>query len=162
MNIRARSMAWWQGREPRERLMLAVMALLVAAFAWWYGLLWPLRALRDGAEDRHDRAVAALRAVEAEAASLPTSGTGPASAATGEALQHRILASMRDAGLAPSRQRTAADGAFILEFERVESSALFAWLGRLALADGLAPSTLRVERADGRLRAEAGFGGDAP
>lgn len=162
MNLLPRLRAWWQGREPRERAMLALMAALLAAFAWWYGLLWPLRALRDGAAAHHERAVIALHAVQAELAALPAAAKDPGPAADAEALQHRVLASVREAGLAPGRQRTAADGAFILEFERVESSALFAWLGRLALADGLAPSTLRVERADGRLRAEAGFGGEAP
>ena len=162
MNVSTRSAAWWQAREPRERAMLAVMAALLAAFAWWYGLLWPLRALRDDAAARHDRAAAALHAVGAGLEALPAAAAAPAPAAGPEALQHRVLASVREAGLAPSRQRTAADGAFILEFERVESPALFAWLGRLALDEGLAPSTLRAERADGRLRAEAGFGGDAP
>ena len=161
MTMTARSTAWWQGREPRERVMLAVMALLVAAFAWWYGLLWPLRALRDGAEAHLDRAAVALLAVEAEVAILAASGA-PAPAASGEAQQHRILASLREAGLTPSRQRTAADGAFVLEFDRVGSPELFGWLGQLATGDGLAPSSLRVERADGRLQAEAGFGGGTP
>lgn len=162
MNVFPRLRAWWLAREPRERAMLAVMAVLLAAFAWWYGLLLPLRALRDDAAAHHDRAVIALHAVEAELAALPPAAAGPTPATGPEALQHRVLASLREAGLAPSRQRTAADGAFILEFERVESPTLFAWLGRLALDEGLAPSTLRVERADGRLRAEAGFGGDVP
>ncbi|TYT25374.1 type II secretion system protein M [Luteimonas viscosa] len=158
-----RCLAWWHGREPRERMMLAVMAAMLAAFAWWYGLLWPLRSLREDAGVRYDHATVALRGVEAEVAALTAAGTGTAPAAStgGEALQRRVLDSARDAGLAPSRQRTAADGAFVLEFERVASPALFGWLGRLA-RDGLAPSSLRVARADGRLRAEVGFGGATP
>ncbi|GGK09797.1 type II secretion system protein GspM [Luteimonas terricola] len=154
-----RVLAWWRGREPRERAMLAVMAALLAAFAWWYGLMWPLRAMRDGAEARHDRAAVALQAVQADVAALATAGATPPAAATGEALQRVVLDSLREAGLAPGRQRTAADGAFVLEFERVASPALFGWLGHLADDGGLAPSSLRVERADGHLRAEVGFGG---
>ena len=161
MNMTSRGLAWWRGREARERAMLAAMAVLLAAFAWWYGLLWPLRALRDGAEARHERAAAALQAVEAELAALGATGASAAPAG-GEALQRRLLDSVRAAGLAPSRQRTAGDGAFVLEFERVEAPALFGWLGGLAAEGGLAPSSLAVERADGRLRAEVGFGGAAP
>lgn len=156
-----RILAWWHGREPRERLMLAVMAILVAAFVAWYGLLWPLRAWRESAGERYDRAAIALRATEAEVAALAgTAVSAPPS--TGEALQHRLLESAREAGLAPGRQRSAADGTFMLEFEAVAPPALFGWLGQLAEGDGLAPASLRVERADGSLRAEVGFGGAAP
>ena len=162
MSPTAQLATWWRGRESRERAMLAVMAALLAAFAWWYGLLWPLRALRDDAAAHHERAVVALHATEAELAALAASGRGASSAATGEALQHRVLASVRESGLVPARQRTSADGAFVLEFERVASADLFGWLGRLVDEDGIAPSSLRVERADGGLRAEAGFGGGTP
>ncbi|QDW65998.1 type II secretion system protein GspM [Luteimonas granuli] len=161
MSALGRILAWYRGRGSRERAMLATMALLLAAFAWWYGLLWPLRALRDGTEARHDRAAAALQAIEAEVAALTASGAAVPPPSGGEALQRRILDDVRDAGLAPSRQRSAADGAFVLEFERVGSAELFGWLGGLA-GHGLAPSSLRVERADGQLRAEVGFGGVAP
>ena len=159
--VHARAIAWWRGRAPRERAMLAVMAALLAAFAWWYGLLWPLRAAHEAAAARHARAVAALQVVEAELAALAAPGGGSGPGDTAGALQHRVLASLRDAGLSPSRQRTAADGALVLEFDRVGSAELFDWLGRLALDHGLAPSSLRVERADGRLRATARFGGGA-
>jgi general secretion pathway protein M len=157
----ARAAGWWRTRAPRERAMLALMAILLAAFAWWYGLLWPLRAVREDADARYDRAVSALQAGEAEVASLTAHGGDGARtvALDGEALQRRVLDSARAAGLAPSRQRTAADGAFVLEFERVAAPALFGWLGTLA-GDGLAPASLQVEPADGRLRASVGFGGD--
>ena len=157
-----RFFAWWHARAPRERAMLAVMGAMLAAFAWWYGLLWPLRVLGDAAGERYDRAAATLQTARAEAAALAT-GTGGRLRATprGEALQHHVLDSARVAGLAPSRQRTAADGSFVLDFERVASPALFGWLGELA-GGGLAPSSLRVEPVDGRLRAEVGFAGAAP
>ncbi len=156
---------WWQGREPRERAMLATMAAMLAAFAWWYGLLWPLRALREETEARHARAVATLHAAEAAeaaAAALGTSAAATAQPPGGEALQRLLLDSTREVGLAPSRQRTAPDGSFVLEFERVASPALFGWLGGLVDTHGIAPASLRVERTDGQLRVEAGFAGAAP
>lgn len=159
----ARLAAWWHALAPRERAMVAIMLALLAAFAWWYGLLAPLRALRDGAETRYDQAAMTLQSVEADLGALATAGTTSAPPTQGlEALQRHVLASARDAGLAPSRQRTDADGMFSVEFERVASPALFAWLGALADAHGIAPATLHVERADGQLRAEASFEGVAP
>lgn len=152
---------WWRLREPRERAMLALMAALLAAFAWWYGLLWPLRGLRDAAGARHDHAASALQAIEAEVAALGRQARAQGPAPGGDALQRLVLDSARDAGLAPSRQRTTAEGAVVIEFDRAAAPALFAWLGGLVQAQGLAPSTLRVARADGQLRAEVGFGGGA-
>lgn len=155
--------AFWRNRAPRERAMLAVMVAMLCAFAWWYGLMWPLRALRDDAGAHYDRAVAALQVAQGAVATLPAGRAGGiAPAATdGAALQRHVLDSARAGGLAPGSQRTAADGAFMLEFERVPAPTLFAWLGRLA-DEGLAPSSLRVEPADGRLRAQVGFGGEEP
>ena len=153
---------WWQGREPRERAMLATMAAMLAAFAWWYGLLWPLRSLYDAAQARHDHAAAALQAVEAEVAALGGHAGARSAAPGGEALQRLLLDSTREAGLAASRQRTAPDGSVVLEFERVASPALFGWLGGLVDTHGIAPASLRVERTDGQLRVEAGFAGAAP
>lgn len=164
MTTTARLATWWHGLAARERAMVATMLALLAAFAWWYGLLGPLRTLRDGAEARYDQAAAALQAVEAEVGALShgDATTPPPHPQGLEALQQRVLDSARIAGLAPSRQRTAADGTFSLEFDRVASPALFAWLGTLASTDRIAPATLHVERADGQLRAEVGFTGVAP
>lgn len=152
---------WWQARAPRERAMLALMAALLAAFTWWYGLLWPLRSLYDAAQARHDHAATALQAVEAEVAALGGHAGARSAAPGGEALQRLVLDSARDAGLAPSRQRTTAEGAFVVEFDRAASPALFGWLGGLVEARGVAPSTLHVERADGQVHAVVGFGGGA-
>lgn len=161
---------WWRGREPRERSMLALMGLLLAAFAWWYGLLWPLRELREGARAHHAQAVADLATARAGIAALAMSGAvpGPAGAAagpvptSGSSLQGRILDSATNAGLAVGRQRAGADGSVVVEFDRVPATAFFGWLGHLALQEGLAPASLRVERSDGQLRVEAAFGGAAP
>lgn len=162
MTMRQRIRSWWHAREPRERAMLALMVALLAGFAWWYGLLWPLRALRDQAAARHAQAVADLRTAEAAIAGLSASGGVAAAPGSAEALQHRVLDGAREVGLVLARQRTAADGAFVVEFEGVAPPPLFGWLGGLAADQGLAPSSLRVERDAGAVRAEVGFGGSTP
>lgn len=164
MSTTTRLATWWHGLAARERAMVATMLVLLAAFAWWYGLLQPLRTLRAGAEARYDQAAAALQAVEADVGALPRGdATAPPTLPQGlEALQQRVLDSARSASLAPSRQRTAADGTFSLEFDRVDSPALFAWLGTLATTDRIGPASLHVERADGQLRATVGFAEAAP
>lgn len=149
---------WWRGHQPRERALLAVMAAMLAAFVWWYGLLGPLRALGDAAAAHYEHAASDLQAVEAALAALPRDVPAGGVAPSGHALQRWLLDSAGEAGLAPSRHRLTADGGVVVGFDRVPSAALFAWLGRLADASAMAPSSLRVERSDGQLRAEVGFG----
>ena len=34
---------WWNGRSPREQVLLSIMLVLVALTALWYGAIQPLR-----------------------------------------------------------------------------------------------------------------------
>src|SRR5690606_28615842 len=98
--------AWWRGREPRERSMLALRRRLLAAVARRYGRLWPRRELREGARAHHAQAVADLATARAGIAALAMSGAvpGPAGAVagpvptSGSSLQGRILDSATNAG----------------------------------------------------------------
>ncbi len=51
---------WWTQRNRREQAMLAVMFAAVAAFAFWYGMLSPARALREAARRDYSAAVRQL------------------------------------------------------------------------------------------------------
>ena len=58
--------AWWEGRTRRERILLGIMAGLLAAVIAWYGVIAPIGAWRADAADRRAEASAALQSVEAE------------------------------------------------------------------------------------------------
>jgi len=74
---------WWNGRAPRERLLLAIMLALLAAVAGWLGVLRPLEsglrgAMRANAEaaERHAdvaRKVDWLKGGQDRAARAPSS-----------------------------------------------------------------------------------------
>lgn len=74
---------WWNGRAPRERLLLAIMLALLAAVAGWLGVLRPLEsglrgAMRANAEaaERHAdvaRKVDWLKGGQDSAAHAPSS-----------------------------------------------------------------------------------------
>lgn len=162
MSARARLQAWWRARDGRERALLAVMLAMLAAFAFWYGLLWPLRAARAGAQAHYDRAVATLRAVESDTAAIRARQAHLPSTPTGEALARRVLDSASAAAIPISRQRSDAQGNFSIDIDRGAAPALFAWLDTLHREHGIAPTTLRIARADGHLRAEVAFVAEAP
>ncbi|MFC4728778.1 type II secretion system protein GspM [Coralloluteibacterium thermophilus] len=88
MNARVTALrAWWDGLARRERAMVAVMLVLVAAFVAWYGVRLPLLALETRTEAARTQALAHLEDVEALAAMLdalptPLSGDAARAAAT--------------------------------------------------------------------------------
>lgn len=150
--------AWWRQREPRERWMLGVMAAAVAAFVLWYGVLLPLRATRDAAQARHERATLALLQADLQLAQLRTLDQRdvpvPADAA---ALKAAVLDTARTAGLSVSRERDDGATGFGIEADAATPQQLFAWLDALRLQHGLAPSMLSAAKSEGRLRVQAGF-----
>lgn len=130
--------------------MLTVMALALAAFAWWYAALVPLRLWQARAQARYDRAAATWLAVrDADAATRElTAGHArdPSTLAAG------VLAAAEATGIAVSRQRQDARGRLALEVDATDAPALLAWLDLLQRQHGVAVERLRVEKRDGRLR----------
>ncbi|MGB6319439.1 MAG: type II secretion system protein GspM, partial [Litorimonas sp.] len=59
----ARLLSWWSEREPRERLLLAVLGALAGLFALVFFLVLPVMDARTDAERALDRARADLAAV---------------------------------------------------------------------------------------------------
>lgn len=162
MNPLAQVQPWWRTRNTRERLMLAVMVASLAAFALWFGLLWPARALRDSSRDGYDRAVLQLREVQASAdwisAIEQASPTGPQSRPASRIL----LDSAAAAGIGVSRQRQDGGDRFVVEIDSVPSQVLFTWLDALRREHGFAPQTLKVERVGAGVRANLAFPSATP
>lgn len=61
--MRARFSNWWDMREPRERILLGVLAGLVSLLVLIFGLLLPIQSARANAAADLDRAKADLVAV---------------------------------------------------------------------------------------------------
>lgn len=162
MNPFAKVQPWWRTRNPRERLMLAVMLASLAAFALWFGLLWPARALRDSARDGYDRAALQLREVQGSAERISAFEQAlPARPQAGPA-SRIVLDSAAGAGIGVSRQRQDGSDRFVVEIDSVSSQALFTWLDALRREHGLAPQTLKVERAGAGVRANLAFPSATP
>lgn len=149
---------WWSIRNARERAMLATMCIALAAFAWWYGLLMPLRLWREQARTRYDHAAAAWQATSTNAAAI--AALAAAQPRNPEALAATVLDSARDAGIAVSRQRRDAQGRFVVDIDAVDAAQLQAWLDALQRRQRIAPQAVAIGKREGRLHAELGF--DAP
>ncbi|QJD66589.1 type II secretion system protein M [Xanthomonas campestris pv. badrii] len=148
---------WWQARAPRERRMLGVMCVALAAFVGWYALYTPLRHWHDRAWARY--ADAAQLVLDASA---QTASTGRAAAPGRAALAQIIARSARDTGVNITSQRRSAAGGVEVQIDAVSAAALFGWLEQLRQAHGLAPTQLSVVRHQGQLRVRCGFAEAVP
>ncbi len=135
--------AWWQGREPRERAMLAVMTIaLVGAVVWWL-LLAPL--VERGQQLRAQRSAAAADVAWMHEAAAQLAAAGPASMAAADGAageRDPLVAAQRAAGAAeiPAtavRLTTGQDGRLEASFNPVPFPALLRWTEQMTRQTGL-------------------------
>jgi len=142
---------WWQGRTPRERGLLLVMAALAAFVLGWLLVVRPLSDALDAAKTRHGAAVVALAEARARAETVgAAAGAAPAlpvDSLIGRTAGEAGFTAARIAAQGPARATVAIDAA--------RPQALFAWLVRLE-ASGLVVERLRAQaNSDRTLAVEA-------
>ncbi len=139
----------WAGWSPRERVLVAVMAVAVLAVGGWYGLVAPLRGWSEAAETRADRAAARLAELEAarQAGSLP----GVAAAGARKPLGALLDETAGPAGLVIDRRREEAGGAITVWLQGVEAPVMMGWLTTLARGQGVSVAELTASRTEGGL-----------
>ena len=155
MSALAALRTWWQARDLRERRMLGLMCVLVAAFVAWYGIHIPLRHLGEHARGARDQAAARLAQVQTMASAIDQAGTAPG------ATPEQILAAASAAGIAVSQQRIEPGVGLVLDIEAVAPAVLFAWLDALRNQHGTAPVALNIAAEGERLRVRVVFGDGA-
>lgn len=143
-------------RTPRERVALAVLALVALPAALWFGLGEPLLARREAAREalaqaQAERAWLAARLAEAAALPAPAAAPPPAGLA---ALEQRLAAA--DLAGGGARLADAGGGAVALALEGAPFGRLMAWLDGIEAETGYRPTALTLTPAaePGRVGAE--------
>jgi general secretion pathway protein M len=131
---------WWRDRSARERMLLGIMAALIAVVLLWIAVVRPLADALDAAKTRHGLAVVAL--AEAKARARPTRArpsplTGP--------IHAMVSQSAAEAGFTGARIAVAGGSRVGVAIDAARPPALFGWIARMEA------SGVRVER----LRAQA-------
>lgn len=153
---------YWNSLTARERLMLGVMAALVAAVALWLGVIRPLEAARESAARDHAAAVALYESVATSAAemrALYAEGRNAKANAGDEPLRVAVAVAARTAGVSISRIQPGEDGTLTLWADDVTSSALYRWLTTLANERQITPVKVSLQKAGNaqQLRAQIQF-----
>ncbi|TDK28687.1 type II secretion system protein M [Luteimonas aestuarii] len=148
---------WWQARDVRERRLLWLILAALAAFAWWYGMLTPLRQVRETAHASHQRAADTFAVVQAAAARLATQPGDATAPTTREAVSAAVVDAARATGVAITRDRDGEPGTWLVDIDAVDHAPLVAWLEQMRRQHGLAPDALHVTTGNGQLRVHARF-----
>lgn len=146
----------WDSRTRRERQMLSLMALLVAAMVAWQGIVRPLMDWREQSADDRSRAEARLVEVRTALILLPPP-TSKARTTDARGLEPVLL---QTAGAAGLQLTLGMDPSGRLGFRAANApgAVIFGWLAALETTHDLQPVSLSVvENADASLQVEGAF-----
>lgn len=151
---------YWTSRSPRERMLILLAGVLVAALLLNLVLIRPLRLAK--AEAVASVALAS-RTLDVVSAARPASSSGAGQmtlTVTGEELRSRLVDLASQRGLAVSRLQSNERGAIIIQFDQASAQILFAWLEAAEGQLGAAPAEASViAEASGAVRASFEFRG---
>ncbi|MEO1407024.1 MAG: type II secretion system protein GspM [Pseudomonadota bacterium] len=130
-------MQWWETREPRERLLLSIAALLTLLVLGYLLVISPLSSAREDA-GRALASAQADRAIEERGIAAIGSADASSSGAAPDVDDFRTMVtrSAREAGLSLSRVQRGSDGTIQLRFDDAEPPRLFAWLATIESEPG--------------------------
>lgn len=148
---------WWSQRSPRERVMLLVMAALLAITLGWLLLIRPMGDALADARSRHDRAVAARGEAGAQAAEILSLEKGGAPALTGP-IQTWLEQKAGEAGFSAARVEPVGADKATVAINAVRPQAFFGWVADMEGRDGLIIDKLSATtNNDATLSVEATF-----
>jgi len=152
----ARAHGWWDGRTARERRLLAVMAVLVAAVLVWLLVVRPAQAWQEEAADRRFEAEQTLAEVRAGLRIVaPSSAAAPAST---EGLEPLVRRTAEAAGLTVVTTM-AQGGGLGIQMSQAPGRETFAWLAALEADHAVKVCSLGVmENADATLNIDGALG----
>jgi general secretion pathway protein M len=132
---------WWQARAPRERTLLAVLGVLIAATLLWLGLWRPITSGLEAGWVRQGEATDRAAAINGRLAALKLSGERKAN--PGVPLGQRVTQSVSEAGFTLDRAAPQGADGLAITIASARSSALLGWLARLESA-GVIVETISI------------------
>ncbi|MEL7130171.1 MAG: type II secretion system protein M [Pseudomonadota bacterium] len=122
---------WWQGREPRERVLIGVAGVLTVLVAIVFGVFQPLVKAKGDARQQLANAQLDMalvqRGVQNMSGSL-SSGDGPRPAEDADQFRTSLTRSARENGLSIARLQSGPDGSLQITLDDADPKKLFAWL----------------------------------
>ena len=131
-DLKDKALLWWQGRSPRERVILLAWAIVASVLLLWFAVLSPLGRRIDQLEQRVPELESKLYSMRSQPLAAPRA-PGAASAADLRSTLYRLLADKKISGelraLSSSRvelrlpELPMSEAIELLEFLRQQSGA---------------------------------------
>lgn len=150
--LMSQAAAWWDGRTLRERRMLALMGLVVAAVLVWLLIVRPVRTWREDVADARLVAEANLDLVRRVAGRESSAGMSQGNMN----LQATVEQANAATGATPVLGMSA-DGELGFSLTNVSTNTAFGWLAALQDLKVGVTSLNVVENADATLSLEGGL-----
>jgi general secretion pathway protein M len=137
---------WYQSREPRERPVIAGLALLVVAALLWL-LVWkPVSDWQSVATNRYQNAQETWSWMQAnEAQARARSREAASSGASGRSLLPLVTREANGQGIRLNRLQPEADGAVSVVIQAQPFNAVIEWLARLQSAHNVTIQRISVD-----------------
>ena len=142
---------WWDGREPRERLLLMGLGLVLMIFLLVFALILPVQSVRAKAQSDLDRAKSELAIVSRIAPNLGSTASG----ARAPFDRSVLIDVARTHGVKLTRVQPGDDGSFAVWIDNAQTVSLYN-----VFSDLLSGYAVTMERvivsadANGRLSAQ--------
>lgn len=121
---------WFQALSRRERILIAILAFLLAATIIFYGIVRPLSVALDDAEQAYITAIDRQGRIETKAAMLKAPLKQNINPVTGD-LGVFISQYAGEEGFAVGRLDPQTDDSVIIAIDAAKPAALFGWLSKL-------------------------------
>lgn len=136
---------WWQELSARERVLVAIMGVLLAIVVIWLGIARPVEGALETARTRQAEALDRNVSVRAKVKALKALPPRSATSATGP-LDQAISQSAGEEGFTLERSQAQGEGRVDIAIASARPTALLAWIAKLD-AQGIVVETLTVQPA---------------
>lgn len=148
---------WWQGREPREQLLIGIAGGLTILVAVIFGVIQPLATAKAEARQQLANAQFDIALVERGIQSISGASAGadaPRPAEDADRFRTSLTRSARENGLSIARLQNGSDGSLQITLDDADPAKLFAWLQTMdAEAGGHVLSATMSSRQGERVQA---------
>ncbi len=122
---------WWAARSARERLLLLVMAALLALVLTWFVVIRPLMDARAAAEARLNAAVTELAQARADAEALKQQAATAPGNPVPLPVDGFLMQSAAEQGFTNMQVSATGAGSATVSIGQVRPAAFFGWIGQL-------------------------------
>ena len=138
---------WFGALSQREKIMVSILAVLVALTIAWYGIYQPLSSATTDAALRYQQSVERQARIASKVAALQQPASARPARPAGS-LDSYVSQRAGEAGFAVGRINRQSDGGVDIAIDSAKSVALFGWLSELE-RQGLAVEKLSVNPSVG-------------